>query len=263
VHGPFTPAERHKDLYADRTITRPESAVDSLEGKPALQRQVPGVPAKKKAAAKKKAGARPGEGGELVRNQLRCLKSIDEGVGRIFQVLADQGQLDKTLLIFTSDNGYFWGEHGLGDKRWAYEESIRIPLLMRLPGLIKPGSTIEAMVLNIDIAPTLLDLAGASLPSTLQGRSLVPLLRGDKTDWRTSFLAEYFQEPGYPRTPTWQAIRTGRWKYIHYTDLEGMDELYDLQADPHELKNRIADPATRETLETLKAELRERLEETR
>ncbi len=221
--------------------------------------------AKKKAQAKPKAkakAARPGGGDELIRNQLRALRSIDEGVGRIFDALEETGALDNTLVIFTSDNGYFWGEHGLGDKRAAYEESIRVPLLMRLPGLIKPGTTIDAPALNVDIAPTLLDLAGVAIPEDVQGRSLVPLLRGDASGWRTSFLAEYFAEAGYPRIPTWQAVRTDRWKYIHYTDLDGMDELYDLRADPHELKNRIDDPSAKPALDEMKADLARLLRET-
>src|SRR5581483_9490814 len=102
---------------------------------------------------------------------------------------------DNTLVIFTSDNGFFWGEHGRGDKRMAYEESIRVPLLMRYPKLIAPGSTRDEMALNIDIAPTLVDLAGADAPTKMHGRSLVPLLRGETSGWRTSFLSEYFGNP--------------------------------------------------------------------
>jgi N-acetylglucosamine-6-sulfatase len=263
VHGPFTPAERHKGLYADDPIARPESADDPLEGKPALRRPVAEPAAKKKAQAKPKAKAKGSAGGnELIRNQLRALRSIDEGVGRIFSALEEAGALDNTLIVFTSDNGYFWGEHGLGDKRAAYEESIRVPLLMRLPGLIKPGTTIDAPALNVDIAPTILDLAGVAIPEDVQGRSLVPLLRGDSSNWRTSFLSEYFAEPQYGRIPSWQAVRTDRWKYIHYTELDGMDELYDLRSDPHELKNRIDDPSAKPALDEMKAELARLLRET-
>jgi N-acetylglucosamine-6-sulfatase len=269
VHGPFTPAERHKTLYADAALPRAPSADDSLEGKPVLRRRLDDPAPKKKAAEKAKAKAKAkqggegggggGPGGELIRNQLRALAAIDEGVGRILTALEATQQLDRTLIIFTSDNGYFWGEHGLGDKRAAYEESIRIPLLMRHPALIKPGTTIAAPVLNIDIAPTLLDLAGVAIPDGTHGRSLVPLLKGETNGWRTSFLSEYFAEAGYPRIPTWQAVRTDRWKYIHYTDFDGMDELYDVKEDPHELKNRIADSDAETTLSDLKRELAEQL----
>ncbi len=252
VHGPFTPAGRHSGLYADQPIPRPESAEDSLEGKPAVTRKEARAPTKRAAAKKAR---RRGTGTEVIRNQLRALRSIDEGVGRILEALERAGRLDETLVIFTSDNGYFWGEHGLGDKRWAYEESIRIPLLMRLPGLIEAGSTIDRIALNVDIAPTLLDLAGVAIPADFHGRSLVPLLRGEAIPWREAMLAEYVQEERYPQTPSWQAVRTGRWKLIRYTELEGMDELYDLRADPHELRNLIREPDARSALEALEAEL--------
>src|SRR5262249_331541 len=157
--------------------------------------------------------------------------------GRIFRALQETKQLDNTLIIFSSDNGYFWGEHDLGGKHGPYEESIRDPLLMRYPKLIKAGTTLDGLALNVDIAPTLLELAGAR-PKGLHGRSLVPLLKGNTGNWRSSILAEYFYNRGQtPRFPTWQAVRTDRWKYIRYPDFEGMDELYDLKADPYEMKN--------------------------
>jgi arylsulfatase A-like enzyme len=191
------------------------------------------------------------------------LTVIDEGVGRILKALEETGQLDNTIIIFTSDNGYFWGEHGLGDKRFAYEESIRIPLLVRYPKFIKAGSERRQMTLNIDIAPTLLELGGAKIPADVHGRSLVPLFKADSRKWRSSFLAEYFAEPLFPRCPTWQAVRTEQWKYIRYTELEGMDELYDLKADPYELKNRINDRRAQSTLEQMKKMLGDELQKTR
>jgi N-acetylglucosamine-6-sulfatase len=150
----------------------------------------------------------------------------------------------------------------LGDKRWAYEESIRDPLLMRYPKLIKSGTTLEAFALNTDIAPTLLDVAGAPIPKAIQGRSLLPLFKDAKAPWRTSFLTEYFAEKGFPRAPTWQAARTDRWKYIHYPELEGMDELYDLKADPYEMKNLIGENSAQPALKEMKAELAKLLKET-
>jgi N-acetylglucosamine-6-sulfatase len=194
--------------------------------------------------------------------QLRMMAAVDEGVGELFKALKETKQLDNTMLIFSSDNGYFWGEHGLGDKRWAYEESIRDPLLMRYPKLIKPGTVFEQLAMNIDIAPTALDLGGAPIPNTIHGRSLVPLLKNPKAPWRTSILSEYFLEGGFPRIPTWHAVRTDRWKYIHYTELEGMDELYDLKADPYEMKNLINKKSAQSTLTELKGELAKLLKET-
>lgn len=260
VHGPFTPAARHKDLFADQEIKRAPSFHDTFEGRPALTRP---VPAKANAKGKGKAlAAGQGSGDELIRNQLRCVVSIDEGVGALLKALEETKQLDNTLVIFTSDNGYFWGEHKLGDKRWAYEESIRIPLIMRYPKLVKAGTTPEALALNLDIAPTLLELAGSPIPREIQGRSLVPVLRGNVRGWRRSFLTEYFMEPGYPRTPSWQAVRNAQYKYIHYTELEGMDELYDLKADPYELKNLINEAGLAGPARELKAELERLLRET-
>lgn len=254
VHGPFTPADRHKELFANQSIRRQPNAKDTLEGKPALQRKVGNLPP---------IGPGTGSNDELIRNQLRCLMSIDEGVGRVLKALQETEQLDNTIIIFTSDNGYFWGEHGLSDKRAAYEESIRIPLLVRYPKLIKAGSKRDELALSIDVAPTLLELAGAKVPAEMHGRSLLSLFKGERKGWRKSFLSEYFAEAGQPRLPNWQAVRSERWKYIHYTDLEGMNELYDLKVDPYEMKNLINDPRARKSLEEMRAELKVLLKQTK
>lgn len=234
MHGPFTPAPRHAQLYAGEQIQRGPGAADDLSGKPALTREVMGQPAVR---------AGGGSGEALIRNQLRCLKSIDEGVGLILRALRETAQEGNTLLIYTSDNGYYWGEHGLGDKRWAYEEGVGIPLLAQWPDRVKPGQTISSPVLNVDLAPTLLEAAGAPDLVPVHGRSFLGLMLGRQGSWRDSYLMEYFAEPRYPRHPSWKAVRRGDWKLIHYVDLEGSDELYNLREDPYELKNRIADPA--------------------
>jgi arylsulfatase A-like enzyme len=258
VHGPFTPAERHKNLYADAIIKPTPSLNDSLDGKPTATRKLE-EPTGEKAG---KNGKQPRQSENerrmpenAIRNQLRALASVDEGVGDLFKALEESGQLETTVIIFSSDNGFFWGEHGFADKRWAYDESIRDPLLIRFPRLIKPGTVFDQFVLNIDIAPTLLELAAVPIPKTIQGRSLLPLLKDPNTPWRHSFLTEYFQEKPYPRTPTWQAVRTERWKYINYSDLKDMDELYDLKADPFEMKNLINEPGSVATLKEMQAEL--------
>ncbi len=253
VHGPFTPAERHKDLYAGMKIERKPSVKDTLEDKPAVKK---GIAAEAQVVRKK--GATPvlgGPGDEIILNQLRCLASIDEGVGLIYEALKATGQLDNTLIVFTSDNGYLWGEHGLGDKRAFYEESIRIPMVARYPRLIRAGSTAKEMALNIDIAPTFLDLAGVKIPASIQGRSLRPVMAGQAKTWRKSFLAEYYEEKQFPRIPTWDGVRTERYKLTCYANLEGADELYDLDKDPYEMKNLAQDPAARGILKELRAEL--------
>ncbi|MEK6262734.1 MAG: sulfatase [Planctomycetota bacterium] len=253
VHAPFIPAERHKHLFADVPIVRAPSAKDTWEGKPVLRR--PGIKLSPKDPDVHSSD-------EMIRHQLRCLMAVDESVQRLFDTLERTQQLDQTLIVFTSDNGYFWGEHDLGGKHGPYEEALRIPLLMRYPKLIKPGTTLDQFALSIDLAPTLLELANVPAPDTMQGRSLLPLLKGNTAGARTSFLAEFFLGNGTNRFPSWQAVRTERWKYIRYTDLPEMDELYDLQADPMEMKNRIADPRSATTLVDLKAELERLLKET-
>src|SRR5262249_55619559 len=141
---------------------------------------------------------------------------------------------------------------------------IRIPLLMRYPPLIKAGTTVDSTVLTVDFAPTLLELGGAKLPEKLHGRSIVPLLDGRKPAPRSSFLIEYFSDTVFPRVNKmgYQAVRNNRWKFIHYTDLKDMDELYDLQADPYELRNRIGEAATAKVAKELQAEIQKLLRET-
>jgi N-acetylglucosamine-6-sulfatase len=245
-HAPSPPAERHKELYSNHPIPRRPNFNDTLEGKPALLRRWQGKPP---------AQPDPQRYDPLIRNQLGALMAIDEGVGQIFQALEKSGQLDNTLLVFTSDNGFFWGEHTLGDKRYSYEESIRDPLLMRYPRLTKAGTNIDQQALNIDLAPTFLDAAGVRVPAHMQGRSLLPLLKGNDKGWRQSFLMEYFIDPAFPQIPPYRGVRTSRWKYTHYVELESADELYDLQADPYEMKNLINDPAAARALKDMKEQL--------
>jgi len=236
VHGPFTPPERHRDLYSDATITRHPNAQDDLTGKPVLQREI-AVDGKKNPGQ-----ARGGPSNETIRNQLRLIQAVDEGVGEILKLLEETKQLDRTLIIFTSDNGYFHGDHGLGDKRAAYEESIRIPFLARYPAWFKAGTSNDAVILNVDIAPTMMEIAGVKPPVEVRGKSLVPLFRGKATAVRPDFYCEYYEEAGFPRIPTWHAVRTDRYKYIEYPVNADWSELYDLKADPFELKNLVADP---------------------
>ncbi|HUR57458.1 MAG TPA: sulfatase [Opitutaceae bacterium] len=233
-HAPFTPAERHKALFADMPIVRASSSTDAWEGKPVLRR--PGV----------KLNPRDPDvttTDENIRDQLRCIMAVEEGMQRILQTLESTGQIDRTVIVFTSDNGYFWGEHGLGGKHGPYEEALRVPLLVRYPPLIKAGARTDALALNIDIAPTLLALAGVPAEPGMQGLSLMPILRGEARAVRTSFLAEFYLGTGTARFLTWRAVRDERWKYVRYTGHPEMDELYDLQADPAEMKNLVDDPA--------------------
>ena len=247
--GVFIPAERHKGLYAGLVVPRRPNAARPPAGKPALERKVDGLPP---------LGPATGTDDETIRNRLRMLKAVDEGVGQMLRTLEKTGQLDNTVVIFTSDEGYFFGEHGLSfERRLAYEESIRIPLLIRYPRLVRSGSAPGGFALNIDIAPTLLELAGLKAGRGMQGRSLVRLLKGESAGWRKSFLIEYFSDKTMPRISHmgYQALRSERWKYIHYTELQGMDELYDLSDDPYEMRNVIGASEGARALPALQAEL--------
>ena len=247
--GKFIPAERHKQLYAGATIPHRANYGGAPEDKPALRRMLAGVAP---------LGPKTGTDDETIRNRLRMLAAVDEGVGQILETLAARAELDNTLIVFTSDEGYFYGEHGLSvERRLAYEESARIPLYARWPKMIKPGGMINEMVLGIDLAPTLLEIGGAPAMKGIHGRSLVPLLSGEKVPWRKSILVEYFSDTVFPRISKmgYQCVRTEQWKYIHYVDLDGMDELYDLRADPFEMINVIGHPDSRHGLGEMKAEL--------
>ncbi len=180
---------------------------------------------------------------EAHRAYMRHITAIDECVGRLLDALDETGQAENTLVIVTSDNGYYLGEHGLGDKRTAYEESIRVPLMIRLPGDVTPPAAVDdAMALNIDYAPTILDFAGADPLPDAQGRSLRPLLVGQSPpDWRTAFFYEYFKEARYA-APTTLAVRTATHKLITYPGHDDWTELFELQSDPYETKN-LADDA--------------------
>jgi len=255
--GNFIPADRHKNLYAHAPIPHRANYGKPPEGKPALLRQIAGLPPP---------GPKTVTDDETIRNRLRMLASVDEGLGEMLKTLEAQKQLDDTLIVFTSDEGYFYGEHGLSvERRLAYEESIRIPLFLRWPKQIPPGRTLDQFALSIDLAPTLLELGGAPVPKNLHGRSLAPLLRGGKIPWRDSFLVEYFSDQVFPRVLKmgYQSVRTDRWKLIHYLDLGGMDELYNLHTDPFEMKNLIGTPGAQNAHEQLKAELARLLHESK
>jgi N-acetylglucosamine-6-sulfatase len=191
----------------------------------------------------------------LYRNYCETVVSVDEQVGRILVLLKEMGIMDDTMIIYAGDNGHFWGEHGLYDKRLAYEESIRIPFMMRYPkGVKEPGRRISQMVLNIDLAPTLLDLAGIAIPSHMHGRSAMPLLNSPNASGRKSWLYEHF--PVFPiPIPGITAVRTDDYKYIEYQNDVRPKELFDLKNDPREKKNIIETVEGKKLAKALKMEL--------
>jgi arylsulfatase A-like enzyme len=157
-------------------------------------------------------------------------------------------------VVFASDNGFYKGEHGLGDKRSAYDESLRIVMMVRYPKLALKGKALDDMVLNIDLAPTFLDLASLPVPAQMQGRSWRPLLTGKPTDWRKSFLFEYFLENAFPNTPTLFGVRATDAKLVKYPGHEEWTELFDLARDPYETKNLATDPAAKDLLARMQTE---------
>ncbi|MGJ8694851.1 MAG: sulfatase family protein [Verrucomicrobiaceae bacterium] len=170
------------------------------------------------------------------KNYLRCVKGVDESVGAIMENLEDLGIADNTIVIYSSDQGFYIGDHGWFDKRWMYEESLKMPFIVKWPGVAKPGTVNEDMVQNLDYAPTFLEATGSPIPADLQGKSLVPLLRGESPEWRDSIYYHYYEYPSVHMIPMHNGIRTERYKLIHFYNFDEW-ELYDLEKDPDELKN--------------------------
>jgi N-acetylglucosamine-6-sulfatase len=254
--GGFIPAKRHLGMYEKAEFNRrPNYNIPPLD-KPALARTIEGLPPLSPETSTKE---------KTIRERSEMLMAVDESLGTILKALEDKGELDNTIVVFTSDHGYWYGEHCLDlERRLAYEEAIRIPMLVRYPRTIKAGAKPEQLVLSIDLAPTLLDMAGVAPGNHFQGKSWVPIFTGNAKTWRSSFLVEYYSDTVMPRIVKmgYKAVRNQRYKYIHYVDLEGMNELYDLVMDPYELHNIINDPNMVGTLRDMKKELNRLLQET-
>ena len=203
-----------------------------------------------------------------LKKYLRTVRGVDDGVGRLIDYLKESGELDNTVILYTSDQGFMLGEHDYIDKRWIYEESLRVPFIVRYPKLIKPGSVCDAIINNVDFAPTLLELAGTRATEAMQGRSFVPLLEGNvPEDWPTSTYYRYWMHMAHHENPAHYGVRTKDYKLIFFYGLK-LDapgatapptqpgwELYDLRKDPHEMNNVYNDSAYAGVLKDLKAEL--------
>ena len=245
VHQPHTPAARHTNLYENEDLPTPpyDTHKETFKGKPKWQRKKTfGFDWKKNLPI-------PLELPEMEwpinydrsMDLLRCLAAIDESLGTVLATLEELGELDNTVVIYSSDNGYFMGEHTFLDKRLAYENSMRVPMLIRYPKLIKKNSKVKEQCLNIDLAPTILSLAGITVPNYMQGESMVNLLNGKKDkDWRKAILFEYYLDTYWPYAgPTQIAVRTDRYKLVDSFLDNDIDELYDLKKDPGEMENLI------------------------
>jgi arylsulfatase A-like enzyme len=259
VHANFAPPRRYEDLYADVDMPVPASQADTEEnyrGKPLWVKNQRnswhGVDFPYHSTLDVQ---------EYKRQYHRALTAVDDSIGRINRWLRENGLADNTIVILMGDNGFMFGEHGLIDKRNAYEESMRVPLLAYIPGLDQPGRVVEEIAAGIDIGPTVLDIAGArSMPQQFEGASLLPLALGNTPDdWREDLLYEYYWEFNYPMTPTTFALRTDRFKLIQYHGIWDTEELYDLQEDPREMNNLIDDPEYLAVRVKLRKELHRRL----
>ena len=190
-----------------------------------------------------------------MKNYLRCIKGVDESVGRLMDYLKETGLDENTIVIYSSDQGFYLGDHGWYDKRWMYEESLKMPLIVKWPGVSKPGTVNTDLVQNLDYAETFLDVAGAKAPADMQGRSLAPLLKGETPDdWRTAIYYHYFEYPSVHMVARHYGIRTQRHKLIRFYQFDEW-EFYDLSKDPDERNNLYGDKAHAETIARLKEQL--------
>ena len=190
-----------------------------------------------------------------MQDYLRCVRSVDNNVGRVLDYLDEHNLAENTLIVYTSDQGFYMGEHGWFDKRFMYEPSLRTPLVMRLPKSLERRGTIEELVQNIDYAPTFMDLAGLNIPEDMQGRSLKPLLDGQVIDWREAIYYHYYEYPGAHSVKRHYGVRTDRYKLIHFYDDIDEWEFFDLQNDPDEMQNLYGQPLQEGIIEQMKARL--------
>ena len=253
VHQPFVPAERHKGKYATAKFKPPPTM--AVDGDMARNRPMwvqnqrnswHGVEFPYNTSLSIE---------DYYRQYAETLLAVDESLGRIFDALKKRGELDSTLIVYMGDNGFAFGEHGLIDKRTAYEESMRVPMLARCPELFPGGRTVNEVVAGIDILPTFFEAAGLQPPAGNPGRSFIPLLQGKTIPWRDGLLYEYYWERNFPQTPTLQALRGDQYKYVHYYGIWDIDELYDLKEDPLETNNLIFDPKHQDVVKKMNKQL--------
>jgi len=290
-HREWTPDEKHRRMFAGRNIPEPTTLWDDYAGRTdALREQKQSVfndmtrrdlkltppPGLSQQEKDKWLAEKPMEvqieadgqkktltGTELkkwkyqryMQDYLACVQSVDDNVGRLLDWIDANGLKENTVVIYTSDQGFFLGDHGLYDKRFMYEPSLRMPFMARWPAATKAGSVTTAIATNCDFAPTFLDLAGVKVPPDMQGRSLVPLLRGQRpSDWRTSMYYRYYHDPGHHHTRAHYGVRTDSHKLIYFWTKDQW-ECYDLVKDPEEMHNIYNDPSARPIVEKLKQEL--------
>ncbi len=277
-HRPWQPAAKYKDMLNGQTVAEPANLFEHYEGRARSVANVKMRVGENMTKTDVKQDLPPDLQGDAlhkwayqfyIKDYLRCIQSVDDNVGRVLDYLDTAGLASNTIVIYTSDQGFFLGDHGWFDKRLMYEEALRMPFLMRYPGAIRPGGVNRDMVLNVDFAPMFLDYAGAKTPAEMQGHSFRANLEGHTPkDWRKSMYYRYWMHnDGDHHVPGHYGVRTDRWKLIYYygkpLDMKGALppdtppewELYDLKNDPHEMKNLYGDAKYGSTVRDLKAQL--------
>jgi arylsulfatase A-like enzyme len=264
-HREWTPDEKHAQLYEDQDIPLPETFDDDYQNRASAARDQEmtierhltptdlkrPIPAGLEGAALKKWKYE-----RFIKDYLRCIASVDDNVGRVLDYLDTSGLSENTIVVYTADNGFFLGDHGWFDKRFMYEESLRVPLLIRYPGKIAAASISKELVINADFAPTILDYAGLPAAPDMQGKSLRPILEGKApADWRKSVYYHYYEFPQPHHVHPHYGVRSDRYKLINYYTLKEW-ELFDLQKDPRELKSVYDDPAYAQVREDMTKELK-------
>src|SRR5688572_22721712 len=275
VHANFSPAKRHQDIYKNISVQYPPSmfltATDTSKTFGLSKNQIKTETTNLRANlqdipewVRKQRYSWHGvdymydntiDFNSFYKQYLETLLGVDESIGQVLSYLQSTGQDKSTVVIYMGDNGFSFGEHGLIDKRHMYEESMRVPLLVRCPEMIKPKTVVNKMIQNIDIAPTVLALSAIKKPEQMQGESFVPLLEGKDIPWRDKVFYEYYWEDAFPQTPSIFGVRTDRYKYIFNHGVWGTNELYDLKTDPHEVYNSIRDADYRELSKKLRDEM--------
>ncbi len=263
-HGPHEPAPRHEGLFENDVIPEPQTLLDDYRGR-APEHIADTLGSSRMAICRypqyEKEIARYADDREkatrhmyqtYMKGYLRLVAALDESVGRLLDYLDESGLSENTMVVYTSDNGFFNGEHGFFNKMWMYEPSLRPPLLIRYPGVVRPGSVNGELVSMLDMASTFLEVAGAAPPGDMQGASLCPLLHGEHAAWRDAVYYHYYEQYDVPEN---YGVRTKTHKLVHYPALAAGPqwELFDLREDPHELHNLAAHPDYAGTLEEMKS----------
>ncbi|MCH2207724.1 MAG: sulfatase [Lentisphaerales bacterium] len=296
-HGHWNPGPNYLDLFKDKTFKEPSTLFDNFEGRNSnapkhkmglhhMHESHLKIPVEKskewgRMTAEQKAAFKKGYEAQnkayfakklspeddirwryqrYIKDYLRCVKSVDDNIGRLKTFLKENGLADNTIIVYSSDQGFFLGEHGWYDKRWMYDISLRMPLVMQWPAKFEGNQTITQITQNTDFAPTLLDAAGITVPAEMDGTSMLPLLTGQKPEWRDTAYYAYYESPGPHNVPFHEGVRTDKYKLIHYYE-SGEWELFDLTKDPGEMKSQYNNPEYKSVLKDLKKRLVEQREQ--